>query len=264
MGKFPFKNTLQTRKMYADMYLKNFKKTDLFFMTDDNEVLEYALGTKKKARVGMRRDGVGSPWHFGRWIGKPPYDRIARMGDVWKDKPIFFELFIDISGMRKNKWDFVYSCDWMLANHIALATEPTVADGEPKDIAAIEKVSTYAGARLVPQSAEVSYANGKLDVKIVGENKGVSRIYLPFKMKYELRDSAGKVVFDSLSSCDPRKILSGKFEIADSMKVALKAGETYSLSLRVFHTKKVFKDFRFAVNNLNDDGSLNLGKISFK
>lgn len=43
------------------MYLKNFKKSDIFFMTDDHEVLKYALGNKKKARVGLRRDGIGSP-----------------------------------------------------------------------------------------------------------------------------------------------------------------------------------------------------------
>ncbi len=58
--------SLELRKKYADMYLQNFKKSDIFFMTDDFQVLEYALGKRKKPRVGLRRDGVGSPWHFGR------------------------------------------------------------------------------------------------------------------------------------------------------------------------------------------------------
>ena len=48
------------------------------------------------------------------------------------------------------------------------------------------------------------------------------------------------------------------------MRVSLKPGEAYSLSLRIFHTKKIFRDFRFAVKNLNPDGSLDLGKISAK
>ena len=67
-----------------------------------------------------------------------------------------------------------------------------------------------------------------------------------------------------LSSQDPRKILPGKFGFSDSARLSLKPGETYSLSLRVFHTKKGFRDFRFAVKNLNPDGSLDLGKISVK
>lgn len=41
----------ETRKKYADMYLKNFKKSDIFFMTDDHEVLKYALGKKRRGSV---------------------------------------------------------------------------------------------------------------------------------------------------------------------------------------------------------------------
>ena len=48
------------------------------------------------------------------------------------------------------------------------------------------------------------------------------------------------------------------------MRVSLKTGETYSLALRIFHTKKIFRDFRFAVKNLTPDGSLDLGKIHAK
>ena len=257
----------ETRKKYADMYLKNFKKSDIFFMTDDHEVLKYALGNKKKARVGLRRDGIGSPWHFGRWIGKPPYDKIERMADVWKDKPIFFEFYGDVNMLHKNKWDIVFSCDWILKNHVSLVNEIPLHPqliSDDKERAALDDVCRYAGARLVPEKAEVSYADGKLEVSIEGENKGVARIHLPYRMKYELRDSSGKVVFGMLSSQDPRKLLPGKFKFSDTMRVSLKPNETYSLSLRIFHTKKIFRDFKFAVKNLNEDGSLDLGKISGK
>ena len=255
----------ETRKKYADMYLKNFKKSDIFFMTGDHEVLKYALGKKKKARVGLRRDGIGSPWHFGRWIGKPPYDKIERMADVWKDKPIFFEFYGDVNMLHKNKWDIVFSCDWILKNHVSLVNEIPLHPqliSDDKERAALDDVCRYAGARLVPEKAEVSYADKKLEVSIEGENKGVARIHLPYRMKYELRDSSGKVVFDMLSSQDPRKLLPGKFKFSDTMRVSLKPNETYSLSLRIFHTKKIFRDFKFAVKNLTEDGSLDLGKIS--
>lgn len=265
--KNPHMYSLDLRKKYADMYLQNFKKSDIFFMTDDYQVLEYALGKRKKPRVGLRRDGVGSPWHFRRWIGKPPYDKIERMGDVWKDKPIFFEFFGDVNSLHKKGWDIIFSCDWILENHASLVNEIPFHPWQitdPKERAAVDKVCTYAGARLVPESAEVSYEDGKLEVSVKGDNKGVARIYLPYRMKYELRDSSGKVVFDALSSQDPRKILPGKFEFSDAMRVSLKTGETYSLALRIFHTKKIFRDFRFAVKNLAPDGSLDLGKIHAK
>ena len=265
--KNPNMYSFDLRKKYADMYLQNFKKTDIFFMTDDHQVLEYALGRRKKPRVGLRRDGVGSPWHFNRWIGRPPYDKIARMGDVWKDKPVFFEFFGDVNSLHKNGWDIIFSCDWILENHACLVNEIPFHPWQitdPKERAAVDKVCKYAGARLVPESADVSYSDGKLDVTVRGENRGASRIYLPYRMRYELRDSSGKVVFDMLSSQDPRKILPGKFGFSDSARLSLKPGETYSLSLRVFHTKKGFRDFRFAVKNLNPDGSLDLGKISVK
>lgn len=34
------------------MYLQNFKKSDIFFMTDDYQVLEYALGKRKSRAWG--------------------------------------------------------------------------------------------------------------------------------------------------------------------------------------------------------------------
>ena len=65
-----------------------------------------------------------------------------------------------------------------------------------------------------------------------------------------------------LSSQDPRKLLPGKFKFSDAMRVSLKPNETYSLSLRIFHTKKIFRDFKFAVKKLREGGSQDLGKIS--
>ena len=52
------------------MYLNNFKKTDLVFMTDDAVVLKYAIGDGEGSRVGLRRDGVGGEGNYDHWIGK--------------------------------------------------------------------------------------------------------------------------------------------------------------------------------------------------
>ena len=258
----------EIRKQYADMYLKNFKKSEIFFMTDDHEILEYSLGKGKRARVGMRRDGVGSPWHFKRWIGTPPYDKITRMADVWKDKGMFFEFFGSAPGIMEKGWDIIYSVDWMLKNHVSIVNTipflPWKLDRDSKEFKKLKELDLYAGARLVPQTANISISEKKISVEIKAVNKGVSRIYLPFRMKYEIRDNSGKVVLEKISSCKPNQIFPGEFTISDDINHSLKSGQIYSLSLRIYHTKKVFKDFRFASKNLTADGSLDLGKIKIK
>ena len=75
------------RRQIVDLYRRAFRKTPLVFMSDDAEVLPYALthGT------GFRRDGVGSPWHEENWIGSRKYAGVPRMADTWKHAPIVFE-----------------------------------------------------------------------------------------------------------------------------------------------------------------------------
>ena len=257
----------EIRRKYADMYLQNFKKTPLIFMTDDHETLEYALGKGEKPRVGIRRDGVGSPSHFKRWIGRWPYENIRNMGDIWKDMPAIFEFFGSVEMMRGRGWDIPYSLGWVLENHACLVNEGPLAPRQIAEGSGEEKllrdIDLFAGARLVPQSAEVSYAGGKLKIRICGENKGASKIYLPYRFVYVLRGDSGDAA-EMLSARDPREILPGKFEFCDEFEVPLERGKEYSLSLRVRHSAGVLKDFRFAAKNLNPDGSLGLGKILIK
>lgn len=255
---YPF----EVRKRYADMYLENFRKSDLFFMTDDAEIFAYARGDGKEPRVGMRRDGVGSPGHFKRWIGTETYKGVREMGDIWKYKPVFFEFYGDVDFLKKEGWDVVFSAGWLLDNHVSLINEIPLRPEMLKDGSdwrkAIDRVCLFAGARLVPQRAEAVYADGKLSVKISGVNKGASRIYLPYRMIYEVRDSSGKLAARQVSSCDPCGIFPGDFEIYDNFEVFLAPGR-YSLSLRICHTGGVFRDFLFAVKTCNADGSLDLG-----
>ena len=255
----------EVRQRYADMYLKNFKKTPIIFMTDDHETLEYALGDGEKPRVGMRRDGVGSPGHFKRWIGTFPYEKITRMGDVWKDMPMFFEFFDSVNRMRGRGWDIPYSLKWVLKNHASLVNEGPLGPDQIAEGSSEEKllrdIDLYAGARLVPEKARVECGDGTIKVRVEGVNKGVSKIYLPYEFVYELRDRAGNVVAEKISAKNPGSILPGKFVLSDEFKADLKDGETYFLSLRVRHIPKVFKDFRFASKNLTKDGALDLGNV---
>ena len=259
-------HSYEVRKQYADMYLKNFKKTEITFMSDNEEVFAYAVGKKKIPRVGFRRDGVGSPSHFKRWFDTSDrYVNVKNMSEIWKYRPIMLEFFTSVSDMKKRGWDILYSYEWILKNHVSLVDDipfrtEEIEEGSPEDEGR-KKIDLYAGARLVPQTAKIVVSEKKIIINIKGINKGVSRIYLPYRMKYEIRDSSGKIVMEKISSCNPRKIFPGDFEISDDFSHSLRKGEKYTLSLRIYHIKKIFKDFRFASKNLNEDGSLNLGTI---
>ena len=71
---------LAVRQKIVDMYLNAFPRTPLVFMSDDAEVLKYALAHG----TGLRRDGVGSPWHEQSWIGSKKYAAVPDMGEAWK------------------------------------------------------------------------------------------------------------------------------------------------------------------------------------
>lgn len=165
-------------------------------MTDDHETLEYALGDGEKPRVGMRRDGVGSPSHFKRWIGTFPYEKITRMGDVWKDMPMFFEFFASVKMMRGWGWDIPYSLKWVLKNHASLVNEGPLGPDQIAEGSSEEKllrdIDLYAGARLVPEKARVECEDGVIKVRVEGTNKGVSKIYLPYEFVYEFKRPRGK------------------------------------------------------------------------
>ena len=88
------------RKQIVDLYLRAFRKTPLVFMSDDAEVLNYALAHG----TGFRRDGVGSPWHEQNWIGSKKYAGVAGMADTWKRAPVVFEWFGDYDYLQSRQW----------------------------------------------------------------------------------------------------------------------------------------------------------------
>jgi hypothetical protein len=71
-------------------------------MSDDVEVMGYALAHG----VGIRRDGVGSPWHEQNWIGSPRYASVQGMADAWKKAPVVFEWYGDYDYLKSQGWSF--------------------------------------------------------------------------------------------------------------------------------------------------------------
>ena len=149
---------LEVRKQYADMYLNNFKKTDLVFMTDDAVVLKYAIGDGEGSRVGLRRDGVGGEGHYDHWIGKGKYLKagVTKMGDVWKYKPMLFEWYVCYSDMLKRKWPLPKAVDFILSNHASLVSENLRPSSVPaEEYAQVEKISRGVGARIFVDTAKM-------------------------------------------------------------------------------------------------------------
>ena len=260
----PIKYPFAIRKQYADWYLEGFKKTPLVFMTDDDETLKYAIGENGPSRVGLRRDGVGSPWHFNRWIGKPPYDAIPKMADVWKERPIWLEFFGHAPDMVKRGWDVPYAIDWMLTNHVSVVNTIPFSPWElkafdPEMFALLKKLDLYAGARLVPKKAEVRRSGRAVLVRLAGYNRGVARIHLPYVVEIVVRDQAGKELFAHEAAADPGTWLPGKFGFADRFDLPAELeGTDLRLAVRLRHRPKALRNFRFAVRETERDGLLPL------
>jgi hypothetical protein len=259
--KYPF----EIRKQYADWYLENFKKTPIVFMTDDWEVLRYALGDGPTARVGLRRDGVASPWHFKRWIGTTPYDAIPRMGDVWKDRPVWFEFFGSGKSILEKGWDLPYAIEWMLTNHVTVVNtcpfSPWQLKDDPVHYPLLRKIDLYAGARLVPLKAKVRRAGRRVTVELSGVNKGVARIHLPYVAQIVVTDTAGREVMVHDAAADPGSWLPGPFRLVDAFDLPTDSQGELNLALRLHHRHGIFRNFRFAARETAPDGSLPLGSV---
>ena len=259
---YPF----EIRRQYADWYLTGFRKTPLVAMTDDWEVLRWMLGESTPARVGIRRDGVSSPHHFTRWIGKPPYDAIPQMADIWKDRPVWFEFFDAATAIQRNGWDIPYSVEWMLSNHVSVVNTCPFNPWEVKDnadlMACLKKLDLYAGARLVPGAAEVLRKGRTVSVRLIGKNRGVARIHLPYVLQLVVVGPDGRERYVHDASVDPGTWLPGPFRFAERFEVPDGIDlEGARLVARLRHRHGVLRDFRFAARETEENGSLPMGPL---
>ena len=252
---------LEIRKRYANAYLNAFRKTPIVFMSDDWEVMKYAMGDGDLPRVGFRRDGVGSPWHFTRWIGTVPYTALPNMGDVWRTRPVWFEFFAGATDMRSRGWDIPYSIEWMLTNHVTVVnTCPFRPEGLKADdplLPLLRRIDLYAGARLVPTSASTRLENGVLTISLTGENKGVAPIHLPYEAVYAFQSTDGRIVAEHVAASDPTTWLPGPFILSDKLTPPSGFAEgRLLLTLRLRHKGGKLRNFRFAALECDDTGTL--------
>lgn len=245
--------SVAVRKQIVDLYLRSFRRTPLVFMSDDAEVLNYALAHG----TGFRRDGVGSPWHEQNWIGSKKYAGVAGMADTWKRAPVVFEWFGDYAYLQSRQWSFDAAVAFMLRNHVNLIND-NFGRVPPEAMPQLEKLARLAGARFVLRELTHprSIARGQsLGLALKWANVGVGKLHRPYALRISLVDAAGRAVFSADAKSDPRDWLPGDHDVTESwlLPATLPAG-TYSLAVALVMPQGEARPFRLAIDAPEKDG----------
>lgn len=249
------------RQQIVDMYLKAFPNTPLVYMSDDAEVMNYALAHG----AGLRRDGVGSPWHEQRWAGTPAYANVPTMGDAWKHAPIVFEWFLDYDYLIAHHWSFNSAVDFMLKNHVTMIND-NLGPVPPEVMPQLEKLARLAGYRFVLDGMtkpKTAHAGESVPLTMEWENVGVGKLYTPYNLKVELLDASHAVVAESNVATDPREWLPGKVTVAALLQLPanLVPGE-YSISLGIFDAAGKRPALHLAMDAPEDNSWYTVGKLA--
>jgi hypothetical protein len=253
--------SVEVRKKIVDLYLRAFQKTPLVFMSDDAEVLPYALGRG----AGFRRDGVGSPWHEQNWIGSKKYARVEGMADVWKKAPVVFEWFGNYDYLKSRGWSFDDAVNFMLNNHVTLIND-NFGRVPPEAMPQLEKLARLSGYRFVLRELvhEKTVKRGaSLDLTMKWANAGMGKLYRPFVLRLTLLDTGGKPAFTADAKADPREWLPGDRNIVEriSMPGILPPGE-YTLALTLADPVRPGRWIRLAIDAPETDGFYSVSRLT--
>jgi len=251
------------RQQIVDLYLRAFQKTPLVFMSDDAEVLPYALAHG----TGFRRAGVGSPWHEQNWIGSGRYAGVAGMADTWKRAPVVFEWFGDYAYLQSRQWSFEAAVEFMLRNHVTLIND-NIGRVPPEAMPQLEKLARLAGARLVLRELaheRVARAGAELNVQMRWANVGVGKLYRPYVLRFFLSDAVGQSVLTTDAQADPREWLPGDHDLGAQLRLpsALKPGE-YILALALVDPAGRGRPFRLAMAAPEHEGRYEVSRIQIE
>lgn len=254
---------VSVRKDIVDLYLRAFRKTPLVFMSDDAEVLPYALSRG----TGFRRDGVGSPWHEQNWIGSRKYAGVAGMADTWKSAPVVFEWFGDYAYLQSRQWSFDAAVDFMLSNHVTLIND-NVGRVPPEAMPKLEKLARLAGARFVLRELthEQTVQRGKLlNLRMKWANVGVGKTHHPYAPRLVLLDAAGQPILTRDIPVDLRSWLPGEHDLTESVPVpqGVETGE-YTLALTLVDPGGQRRPFRLAIDAPETEGRYKLSQVKVK
>ena len=248
------------RQQIVDLYLRAFRQTPLVFMSDDAEVLNYALAHG----TGFRRDGVGSPWHEENWIGSKKYAGVAGMADTWKRAPVVFEWFGDYAYLQSRQWSFDAAVNFMLSNHVSLIND-NIGRVPPEAMPQLEKLARLAGARFVLRELthEKTVRRGaSLQMQMKWANVGVGKLHRTYALRLFLLDAAGQPALSVDGKANPRDWLPGTHDSAASLPIpsTLEAGE-YTLAVALVEPNGSRPFFRLAIDAAEKQGRYEVSKV---
>lgn len=254
---------VEVRRQIVDLYRRAFQRTPLVFMSDDAEVLPYALA----GGAGFRRDGVGSPWHEQNWIGSRKYAAVEGMTDVWKRAPVVFEWFGNYDYLQTKGWSFEAAVEFMLRNHVTLIND-NIGRVPAEAMPHLHKLARLAGARLVLREIahEPSVApNQPLRLAMRWANVGVGKLHRPYKLRFSLVDSTGQVRFTTEGEADPRQWLPGEQRVMESatLPANLPAGE-YLLRLGLVDPSGNRRPFLLAIDAPEAEGLYEVSRLKIQ
>ena len=248
------------RKQIVDLYLRAFTKTPLVFMSDDAEVLNYALAHG----TGFRRDGVGSPWHEQNWIGSKKYAGVAGMAETWKRAPVVFEWFGNYDYLQSKKWSFDAAVNFMLSNHVTLINDNFGAV-PPEARPQLEKLARLAGARFALRDVahEKTVQRGaQLHIEMTWANVGVGKLHRPYVLRFFLLEASGQPVWAGDAKANLRDWLPGEHRLTEThaLPATLKAGD-YPLAMAMLDPAGSLRPFRLAMDAPENDGRYEISTV---
>ncbi len=252
---------VEVRKQIVDLYLKAFKRTPLVFMSDDAEVLNYALARG----TGFRRDGVGSPWHEQNWIGSKKYAGVQGMGETWKKAPVVFEWFGNYDYLQSRSWSFDDAVNFMLKNHVTLIND-NIGRVPPSAMPTLQKLARLSGYRFALRELvhEKTLASGEvLNVHMKWANLGVGKLYYPFELRVILLDGQGHAALTAKAKADPRDWLPGEWDLSEpiSLPAALPAGD-YTLAMTLVDASQPARFLRLAMEAPEKEGQYAVSRLN--
>lgn len=252
---------VEVRKQIVDLYLTAFRRTPLVFMSDDAEVLPYALSRG----TGFRRDGVGSPWHEQNWIGSKKYAGVPDMGEVWKRALVVFEWFGDYDYLRSRGWSFDAAVEFMLRNHVTLIND-NIGRVPPEAMPQLERLARLAGARFALRAIEhpaVVCPGTALSLHLTWANVGVGRLHRPYRLSAALANDQGERIVEQECPGDPRDWLPGTHEVNATLPLpaGLSTG-TYTVQISLRDPTRRGPSWKLAMEAPEQDGWYAVSRVT--
>lgn len=249
------------RRRIIDMYIEAFKKTPLVMMSDDAEMLDYALSRG----TGFRRDGVGSPWHEKNWIGSRKYARVRGFADAWKRAPVVFEWFGPYDFLMRRKWSFESAVRFMLDNHVTLVND-NIGEVPADQMPELLKLARLAGYRFVLR--EISHPRklrrgSTLRVRMRWSNVGVGRLYRSFPLVLSLLDEEGKAALEVQGKADARSWLPGEYRLVETARIptSMRPGD-YTLAIALVDARSNRPAVKLAIDAPETGRRYLVGKLT--